>query len=82
MRLAVCTLPEGGVITTYTGETGRSFRAGDVVDLDAVAMPADGDRPAVTWADALGEHVEHFASTEPETFTPDTADVDDEEGQE
>lgn len=69
MRLAKCVLPDGGTIIVQVRErTARTFRGGDTVDLDEVLVPAraaEGDRkavPAVTWADALGHHVDdHFA---------------------
>jgi hypothetical protein len=61
MRTAVCKVPEGSTITVQAGERSRAFSAGDRVDLDALAMPAADGRPAVTWGDALGHHVEdHF----------------------
>ncbi len=58
MRLMRCTLPPGATITVQGPEVGRTFRGSDTVDMDATAVPASGDRPAQTWADALGHHVD------------------------
>lgn len=52
--MAICTLPEGGSISVQFAETGRTFRQGDAVDLDAAAAPG------VTWREALGHHVSAF----------------------
>lgn len=66
MRRVICTLPEGGDITLHVGELTRSYRRGDVEDLDRVLVPSrpassgHEARQAVTVADALGEHIEHF----------------------
>jgi hypothetical protein len=65
-RQVVCALPAGGDITVHVGELTRTYRSGDVEDLDRVLVPAvpatssDVGRAAVTVADALGAHVEHF----------------------
>lgn len=58
MRLMRCTLPEGAAIAVQGPEVGRMFRRGDTVDLDAIAVPISGDRPAHTWGEALGHHVD------------------------
>lgn len=64
MRVVRCTLPEGGAITVQGLDFGRTFRGGDLVDLDALAAPASGARAAQSWGDALGHHAD-------EAFTPD-----------
>lgn len=51
----ICTLPEGGSITVQFAETGRTFRRGDTVDLDALAPNGQ------PWRDALGDHASAFA---------------------
>jgi hypothetical protein len=56
VRRVKCVLPEGATIAVHLAETGRMFRGGDEVDLEAIAAPAAGDRPALTWGDALGSH--------------------------
>jgi hypothetical protein len=62
----ICTLPEGGVVTVQFAESGRSFRRGDRVDLDAIAAPG------VTWREALGAHADAAFGQEPveETVSP------------
>ena len=67
--LSACRLAEGASVTVHVDETGRTFRSGDLVDLEAVAAPARGDRPAFTWRDVLGEHVQHFAPLSNDTPT-------------
>ncbi len=57
---SICTL---AIVTVAFAEGGRTFRAGDVVDLDAMATPAQ------TWADALGKHAATFV---PEDEDPET----------
>lgn len=70
MRQARCQLPAGGTITVRAGDRSRSFSAGSVVDLNAIAVPAVGSRPAVTWAQALGRHIGAFAVEETAVQTP------------
>lgn len=66
MRMATCTLPEGGTIVVQTAHASRVFRGGERVDLDATAAAAHGDRPAASWADVLGHHVgDHFTIETP-----------------
>lgn len=69
MRRAICRLPEGGTITAQIDETGRTFRAGDVVDLDAIAVPARAGRQPETWEDVLGAHAGHHFELEPAVQT-------------
>lgn len=51
---AICTLPAGGSVTVRSGETGRTFRRGDEVDLDASTPSGE------SWRQALGKHVSAF----------------------
>lgn len=61
MRLATCTLPDGGTIAVQSKDAGRVFHGGDRIDLDAIAVAADGARRPMTWGEVLGHHVEdHF----------------------
>lgn len=77
MRQVKCTLPEGGTIEVTTPTFRRVLTGGDVIDLDRVIEPAtpatkrDPARAAVTFAEALGHHVEdHFAPLEAEREAP------------
>lgn len=63
--MSVCTLPEGGSITVNIGDSTRTFRGGDRIDLGAVAVPATGSRPAESWRDVLIEHAASFAPEAP-----------------
>lgn len=73
--MSICTLPEGGSVMVHLGDSTRTFRKGDRVDFDAIAVPAklpakDGEkaRPAETWRDVLGEFTAAF---EPEAAQPE-----------
>lgn len=65
MRRALCQLLDPGTVTVQMRDSARTFRGGDLVDLDAVAVPATADRPAATWADVLGDHVQLFDLEKP-----------------
>jgi hypothetical protein len=85
MKTFICTLPPGGSITVGIGDTGRTFRGGDAVDLEAIAVPASKDRPAETWRQVLGEHASAFTeSADPQTFWQGDASpaADTEQGEE
>ena len=51
---SICTLPDGATLSVQFADTGRAFRHGDALELDAQAAPG------LTWRDALGAHVAHF----------------------
>lgn len=63
---SICVLPPGGSITVGIGDSGRTFRGGDRIDLDAIAVPARENRPAETWRDVLGEHLAAFLDEAPD----------------
>ena len=74
MRIAICRLPEGVGITVQGADMGRTFRAGDRVDLEAIAVQAAGERPASTWREILGHHVaDHFELEAPARTRRDAA---------
>lgn len=59
-RRARCRVGDGGSVSVQSPGYGRVFGPGSEADLDEIVVPAAGQRPAQTLADALGKRLELF----------------------